>query len=141
MKFSINNILLLQLLFLSLSGITAWQKISALIVPEWFLKKFEHSFFGMIPLGIPLAFYTIIVLETAVAIAFIISLLKMEFRNNASRNWLCLGLDLSMLLFLILFFGSFLVSDYSNGALDFMYFGFSFFMKREFSKESKENAG
>ncbi len=136
MKLGINNILLTQLLFLALSGITAWQKISGLTVPEWFLKKFESSIFGMVPIGIPFAFYTIVLLETAIALVFIVSLFNMEFKNNVDRKWLCFGLDLSMLLFLVLFFGSFLVSDYSNGALDFMYFGFSFFMKREFSKES-----
>jgi hypothetical protein len=36
-----------------------------------------------------------------------------------------------MLLFLILFFGSFLASDYNNGALDFMYFGITYLLKRD----------
>ena len=44
MKFKVNHTFLVQLLFLSLAGITAWQKISGLAVPQWFQHKFENSF-------------------------------------------------------------------------------------------------
>ena len=52
----------------------------------------------------------------------IVSLLRKEYHVDVNKVSLNLGLDLSLVLFLILFFGSFLVGDYENGALDFLYF-------------------
>jgi hypothetical protein len=134
---SINNLLLTQLLYLSLAAVTAYQKISGAAVPEWFIKKFEPSIFGMIPFGVAAAFWIIALLEAAIAIVFLVSIFKMEFRAALPKTWLSFGFDLSMLLFLILFFGSFLVGDYSNGAFDFMYFAATFFLKKELVKTEK----
>ena len=52
MKLKINHTLLIQLLFLSLAGITAFQKISGLAIPEWFIHKFENSFINLIKGGL-----------------------------------------------------------------------------------------
>jgi hypothetical protein len=134
MKKGINNILLIQLLFLSLSGITALQKITGTFVPEWFVKKFEPTLINTVPFGIEVSYLIIIVLETIIAICFLISFLRMEFNPERSKSFLFWGFDLAMLLFLLLFFGSFLASDYSNGALDFMYFGITYLFKRDLEK-------
>ncbi len=134
MKKGINNILLIQLLFLSLAGITALQKITGAFVPEWFIKKFENTLIGAVPYGIELSFLTIIALETLIAVCFLISVVRMEFVSQRSKSFLFWGFDLAMLLFLVLFFGSFLAGDYSNGALDFMYFGITYLFKRDFEK-------
>ena len=131
MKKGINNILLIQLLFLSLAGITALQKITGAFVPEWFVKKFEPTLIGTVPYGIELSFLTIIALETLIAVCFLISIVRMEFVSQLSKSFLFWGFDLAMLLFLVLFFGSFLAGDYSNGALDFMYFGITYLFKRD----------
>ncbi len=122
MKFKINHTLLIQLVLLSLAGITAYQKISGLVVPDWFIHKFEGSFIGLIPFGISLSFLLITILETTIAICMIISLFKREYKAESNKVSLNLGLDLALVLFLILIFGSFLVGDYENGALDFLYF-------------------
>lgn len=122
MKLKINHTVLIQLLFLSLAGLTAFQKISGLTIPEWFVNKFQDSIIGIIPFGIPLSFILITLLETTIAICMIVSLLKREYQVDANKVSLNLGLDLSLVLFVILFFGSFLVGDYENGALDFLYF-------------------
>ncbi len=122
MKIRINHTVLIQLLFLSLAGITAFQKISGLAVPDWFIHKFEGSIIGLIPFGISLSFILITLLETTIAVCMIVSLLKGEYKAESNKVSLNLGLDLSLVLFLILFFGSFLVGDYENGALDFLYF-------------------
>lgn len=122
MKKKNNHTLLIQLLFLSLAGITAFQKISGLVVPEWFIHKFENSFINLIPFGITFSFILITLLETSIAICMIFSLIKKEYKADSERTNFNLGLDLSLVLFLILFFGSFLVGDYDNGALDFLYF-------------------
>lgn len=122
MKGKINHIFLIQLLFLSLAGITAYQKISGLSVPEWFIHKFEPTFINVIPLGIPISFFLITLLETAVALFMIISIYKREYQAGVEKDTLNFGLDLGLILFLILFFGSFVAGDYENGALDFLYF-------------------
>lgn len=122
MKIKINHTVLIQLLFLSLAGLTAFQKISGLAIPEWFVNKFQDSIIGIIPFGIPLSFILITLLETSIATCMIVSLMKKEYQVDSNKVSLNLGLDLSLVLFVILFFGSFLVGDYENGALDFLYF-------------------
>jgi len=122
MKFKVNHTFLVQLLFLSLAGITAWQKISGLAVPQWFQHKFENSFISSVPFGITISFLVITFLELSIAVCMMYSIVNQEYKLQAEKlifNW---GLDLSLILFLLLFFGSFLVGDYDNGALDFLYF-------------------
>ena len=122
MKFKINHTILVQLLYLSLAGITAWQKISVLAVPHWFQQKFENSIITFVPYGISISFLLITFLELSIALIMIYSLVKQEYKLQEEKLVFNLGLDLSMILFLLLFFGSFLVGDYDNGALDFLYF-------------------
>ena len=122
MKFKINHTILVQLLYLSLAGITAWQKISGLAVPQWFQQKFENSVITFVPYGISISFLLITFLELSIALIMIYSLVKQEYKLQEEKLVFNLGLDLSMILFLLLFFGSFLVGDYDNGALDFLYF-------------------
>jgi hypothetical protein len=109
-------------MYFALSATTAYQKIIEFKVPEWFAHKFENSFIGLIPFGIPFSFIVIAILESTIAVSMIVSILNKEFREDSKKVVYNLGLDLSLILFIILFFGSFLVGDYSNGALDFMYF-------------------
>jgi quinol-cytochrome oxidoreductase complex cytochrome b subunit len=52
----------------------------------------------------------------------IYSMLNKEYKVESEKLAYNFGLDLSLILFIILFFGSFLVGDYNNGALDFIYF-------------------
>jgi hypothetical protein len=122
MKFKINHTILVQLLYLSLAGITAWQKISGLTVPQWFQQKFENSVITFVPYGISISFLLITFLELSIALIMIYSLVKLEYKLQEEKLVFNFGLDLSMILFLLLFFGSFLVGDYDNGALDFLYF-------------------
>jgi hypothetical protein len=122
MKIKINHIFLIQCMYFALSATTAYQKIIEFKVPEWFAHKFENSFIGLIPFGIPFSFIVIAILESTIAVSMIVSILNKEFREDSKKVVYNLGLDLSLILFIILFFGSFLVGDYSNGALDFMYF-------------------
>ena len=132
MKIKINHMLLIQLLFLSLAGITAFQKISGLAIPEWFIHKFENSFINLIPFGITISFIVITLLETSIAICMIFSLIKREYKLDSERVNLNFGLDLALVLFLVLFFGSFLVGDYENGALDFLYFVGTLAIRKKF---------
>lgn len=122
MKLKINNTLLVILLYLSIAGTTAYQKISGLAVPEWFQNKFSDSIIGIIPFGIPTAFLIITLLEASVTIFMILAIVNKEYQTESAKKYLALGLDLSLLLFTILVFGSFLVQNYDNGGLDFLYF-------------------
>jgi hypothetical protein len=109
-------------MYFALSATTAYQKIVDLTIPEWFIHKFETSFIGLIPFGISFSFIAITILESSIAIAMIYSVLKKEFQIESEKIVYNFGLDLSLILFIILFSGSFLVGDYNNGALDFIYF-------------------
>jgi hypothetical protein len=137
MIFKLNRTLLIQLLYLSLAGITAIQKILPLEIPLWFNEKFKKTL-GLIPLGIELSFFIITFIESLIAVLILISIIKMEFQFKKSKPILKMALELSMALFLILFFGSFLVMDYENGALDFIYFVGTFYFYN--SIENKELA-
>ena len=119
MLLKINKTLLIQLLYLSLAGITALQKIIPLEIPNWFISKFSKTI-GIIPFGIELSFIIITLLESTIASIILIS--KKEYRSENNKSFLKLALELSLILFLILFFGSFLTMSYENGALDFIYF-------------------
>lgn len=131
MKFKINHVFLVQCMYFVLSATTAYQKISDFTVPEWFASKFETSFIGLIPFGIPFSFIVIAVLESTIAIAMVFSILNKEFQVDSGKIAYNFGLDLSLILFIILFFGSFLVGDYNNGALDFMYFIGTLFIRKK----------
>jgi hypothetical protein len=126
MILKLNKTFLVQLFYLSLTGITAIQKILPLEIPSWFNEKFEKTI-GMIPCGIELSFFTITFLESLIAVLILFSIIKMEFKFKRDKPILKMALELSMILFLILFFGSFLAMDYENGALDFLYFAGTFY--------------
>lgn len=122
MNLKINLTFLIQLLYLNLAGITAYQKIKGLSVPNWFIKKFEPTFLNAIPYGISVSYIVITFLESAIALLIIISILKKEYQHQQAKIFLTDALQLSLVLFIILFFGSFIAEDYGNGALDFLYF-------------------
>jgi hypothetical protein len=131
MKFKINHIFLVQCMYFALSATTAYQKIIEFTIPEWFVHKFEQSFIGLIPFGIPFSFIVITILESTIAIAMVFSILNKEFQVESEKIVYNFGLDVSLILFIILFFGSFLVGDYNNGALDFMYFIGTLFIRKK----------
>lgn len=122
MKVKINHTFLIQCLYFLLAATTAFQKIIEFKVPDWFILKFSNSFIGIIPFGITISFIIITILESTIAITMLVSILYKEYLISSNKAIYNLALDLSLVLFVILFFGSFLVSDYTNGALDFIYF-------------------
>jgi len=90
MKFKVNHTFLVQLLFLSLAGITAWQKISGLAVPAWFQHKFEYSVIASVPFGITFSFLIITFLELSIALCMIYSIVKQEYKLQEEKvifNW------------------------------------------------------
>jgi hypothetical protein len=129
--------ILILLLYISLAGIAGIHKLLGDFPPTWFFEKFKSSFLNWIPGGIWLSFVLIVVLEIAIAVLFSIALIKGEFKSQAKQIFSYFGFIASLALFVILFFGSFLVQDYNNGFNDFIYFGVTVFLMNYFVEEKK----
>jgi len=123
------------LLYISLAGIAGIHKLIGDFPPTWFYGKFKETFLNAIPGGIWLSFVLIVVLELAIALLFMIAFIKGEFKSQAKQTFTHFGFLASLSLFVVLFFGSFLVQDYDNGFNDFMYFGVTVFLMKYFMNE------
>jgi hypothetical protein len=129
--------ILILLLYISLAGIAGIHKLLGDFPPTWFYDKFKDTFLNWMPGGIWLSFVSIVILEIAIAILFSIALIKGEFKAQAKQTFSSFGFIASLALFVILFFGSFLVQDYDNGFNDFVYFGVTVFLMNYFMEEKK----
>lgn len=132
-------ILLLTLLFLTaLPGI---HKILGDLPPDWFVGMFEKSIIGKIPAGLEISFVIIVLLELGAGVLFLLALLRKEFTADSLVRFTRYGLLVTQLLFLILFFGSFLIENYDNGFKDFMYLVGVILIERFFFAEKKSADG
>lgn len=122
--------ILILLLYFVLGLTTGIHKLTGSFPPDWFREKFSGSLIGWVPGGIELSFGIIIVLELTIAGFFLLALIRREFVNNTDKTLSLLGFYASLILFVILFFGSFLVQNYDNGFFDFMYFGVTVYLMR-----------
>lgn len=113
------NILILLIILLLTPAI---HKVSDKFPPEWFHSKFDNSLINKIPYGILISYLTITILEFLGPLFFILALAYGEFKENVETKFTNWGFQISLILFTILTFGSFLIQDYENGFLDFMYF-------------------
>jgi hypothetical protein len=131
MKTTIKFYSLLILTFLTL--IPAIHKLVNPIPAEWFIGLFKNSPINMIPGGLFFAYWILIILEFACGLLFTISIVSMEFKPTKTLKFGKLGFHLTFILFIILFFGSFLIQNYDNGFNDFLYFvGVLFIYERYF---------
>ncbi|MBU3660001.1 MAG: hypothetical protein FGM14_09035 [Flavobacteriales bacterium] len=128
--------ILILLLYISLAGIAGIHKLLGDFPPAWFYGKFKETFLNAIPGGIWFSFVLIVVLEIVIALLFSIALIKGEFKSETKSTFALFGFLASLALFVILFFGSFLVQDYDNGFNDFVYFGVTFYLMEYFKKNS-----
>lgn len=126
--------ILILLLYISLAGIAGIHKLLGDFPPAWFYGKFKDTFLNAIPGGIWFSFGLIVALEIAIALLFSIALIKGEFKSETKSTFAHFGFLASLALFVILFFGSFLVQDYDNGFNDFVYFGVTFYLMEYFKK-------
>ena len=129
--------ILILLLYISLAGVAGIHKLLGDFPPSWIYGKFKETFLNAIPGGIWLSFVLIVVLEIAIAALFSIALIKGEFKSQAKQTFSRFGFLASLALFVILFFGSFLVQDYDNGFNDFVYFGVTVFLMKYYLIENK----
>ena len=101
MWFKINKTILIQLLYLSLTGITSLQKIIPLEIPEWFINKFQATLIGKFPYGLAISFLIITILESSISLLILISIIKKEFKTINEIRFFNMALDLSLILFLV----------------------------------------
>jgi hypothetical protein len=120
----------IYLLYTLLGSVAVYHKLNGKFPPQWFQEKFQDTFLNAIPYGLNLSFLIIVILEIAIPVSFVIALVSQEFRADSKQRFSALGFRLSLVLFLVLFFGSFLVQDYENGFLDFMYFSTTIWLMR-----------
>lgn len=128
---------LILLIYLLLGAVTGIHKILGDFPPVWFKEKFDGSLIGMIPGGTALSFGIITILELSIAVLFIIAILKKEYKKDIIKTYSRAGFLASLLLFLILFFGSFLIQNYDNGFFDFVYFACTIFLMKFFLSEER----
>ena len=129
--------ILILVLYISLAGIAGIHKLLGDFPPAWFYGKFKETFLNALPSGIWLSFVLIVVLEIAIAVLFSIALIKGEFKSQAKQTFSYFGFIALLVLFVILFFGSFVVQDYDNGFNDFVYFGVTVFLMKYYLIENK----
>lgn len=126
--------LFIQFIFVCLAGLTAIHKLTLPFPPNWFVKKFEQSIIQQIPFGIEISFGIITLFELIICVFFTLGILKKEFQEANKNTFSLLGINFALGLFLMLFFGSFLVEDYDNGFKDFIYFILSLWVKKNYFK-------
>jgi hypothetical protein len=91
-------------------------------VPDWFQQTFGDTFLATFP-GLQLAWLTLGVLEMAVVIILLISLIRLEFMPDRGKDFLKLALMVAALTFAALAFGQHLVGEFGGAANLFFYFG------------------
>ena len=126
--------LFILLTYAFLGGITGIQKIMGEIPPKWYIDKYSATLINWVPGGVMISFLIIVLLELAIASLFVLALLKGEFKESQTPKFAKWGFMAALLLFLILFFGSFIAQSYDNGFMDFGYFAFTIFLMSFFEK-------
>jgi predicted tellurium resistance membrane protein TerC len=126
--------LFILLTYAFLGGITGIQKIMGEFPPKWYIDKYSATLINWVPGGVMISFLIIVLLELAIASLFVLALLKGEFKESQTPKFSVWGFQVSLLLFLVLFFGSFLAQSYDNGFMDFGYFAFTIFLMSFFEK-------
>jgi predicted tellurium resistance membrane protein TerC len=126
--------LFILLTYAFLGGITGIQKIMGEFPPKWYIDKYSATLINWVPGGVMISFLIIVLLELAIASLFVLALLKGEFKESQTPKFSIWGFQVSLLLFLVLFFGSFLAQSYDNGFMDFGYFAFTIFLMSFFEK-------
>lgn len=113
-------------LLMNVMGIASIGKLQGLLsgagAPEFLQTTFEGTFLATFP-GVTVAWWIIALVELAVAILTIISIVRLEFLPSRRKSWLMLALSVSLVTFAILAFGQNLVSEHEAVASLYTYFG------------------
>ncbi len=91
-------------------------------LPDWFANQFKNTFIAKLPGGVAAGFWSITILETAVAISFLIALFTGEWSFEQPLVWMQFGTALAALTFGALGFGLRISGDFQGAANLFIYF-------------------
>ena len=111
----------IYLMFGLTMGLSSIEKLTE-SVPQWFTDQFQDTFVADFP-GLDLAWRVAGVLEIAVAIVLLVSLVMLEFLPKRNKPLLKLGLGVSAVTFMMLAVGQRITSQFDGAASLFFYFG------------------
>lgn len=111
----------IYLIFGLTMGLSSIEKITD-PVPEWFSTQFESTWVATFP-GLTAAWLAAGVLEVAVAVLIVVSLVTLEVLPNRSKPFLKLALGVSAITFMMLAIGQRLSFQFDGAASLFFYFG------------------
>ena len=109
----------IAILYLAVFIEASLSKFAARETPQWYLDKFASTWMAKLPLSA--MWWTIAVLEFAVAAAFAAGAVSLVLGNPLSESLFCAGLGLSTLTFALLCFGLRVSQDYTGAANAFFY--------------------
>jgi len=89
--------------------------------PEGIKEQFKGTFIDTFP-GVDTAWFTLGILEFAVFVLLVASLIRLEFLPHRDKSILQVGLALAMLVFACLAFGQTATNQFSGTASLYMYF-------------------
>ena len=89
--------------------------------PEGIKEQFKGTFLDTFP-GVDTAWFTLGVLEFAVFILLLVSVIRLEFFPHKDKSVLQVGLSLALLVFACLAFGQTATNQFSGTASLYMYF-------------------
>jgi hypothetical protein len=111
----------IYLMFGLTMGLSSVEKLTE-SVPQWFTDQFQDTFVADFP-GLDLAWRVAGVLEIAVALLLLISVVMLEFLPKRRKPLLKLGLGVSAVTFMMLAVGQRITSQFDGAASLFFYFG------------------
>lgn len=91
-------------------------------VPQWFVDQVGGTFVADLP-GLDVAWRAAGVLEAAVPVLLLVSLVTLEILPKRRKSWLKLGLGAAALTFTMLAAGQRITSQFDGAASLFFYFG------------------
>ncbi|MBM3821886.1 MAG: hypothetical protein FJ404_03175 [Verrucomicrobia bacterium] len=106
-------LLAINLLFLTVWGVTGWDKIRSGI-PPWFGDKFGATWLAVFP-GLKASLWILAVSEVAAFLLALGALVKLEFVGRARPVWLA-----TMLVFVQLSLGQWVSKEYTGSHMIFM---------------------
>ena len=110
----------IYVVYITMLGSAAFEKLSGGGVPAWFDQQFSKSILNAFPGSLAIQFYSIAILEMLVTVGFILSLAVGDYKAGSDRKFLRLSLWGSTMLFAMLSFGLRITHDFATGSQVFI---------------------
>ncbi|TVR16721.1 MAG: hypothetical protein EA391_07265 [Balneolaceae bacterium] len=129
----------IQLLLLMTFGLASLGKWRTQNIPESFSDRFGETWMAALPGDLFIPFYSIVLLETVIALLIVVSIVRAEWLANSNKLFLKTGLVLSLFVFVMLGYGLRLTGDFGGAANLFFYFGATLIALFVVENQLKEN--